>query len=177
MYLDAFPHGAYILQEKYRHYTHYTNNCNFIHSKKEKYRLLWECTLVSPNPVWVFSGGSDDKESACNAGDPVSIPWSGRSLGEANGNPFQYSCLENPMNRRAWWATVHGVLCPWGHTELDMTEQLTLSHSLNGLVVFTTFFNLSLKFELRSWWSEPQSAPGLVFVHCVEHLHLRLQRI
>ena len=124
-----------------------------------------------------FPAISDGKESACNAADLGLIPRSGRSSEKANGNPFQYSCLENPMNRRAWRATVHGVLCPWGHTELDMTEQLTLSHSLNGLVVFTTFFNLSLKFELRSWWSEPQSAPGLVFVHCVEHLHLRLQRI
>ena len=47
--------------------------------------------------------------SACNAGDPGSIPGSGRSPGEGNGNPLQYSCLENPMARGAWWATVHGV--------------------------------------------------------------------
>ena len=53
--------------------------------------------------------GSDSKASACNAGDPGSIPGSGRSLGEGNGNPLQYSCLENPMDRGAWWATVHGV--------------------------------------------------------------------
>ena len=46
--------------------------------------------------------------SACNAGDPGSIPGSGRSP-EGNGNPLQYSCLENPMDRGAWWATVHGV--------------------------------------------------------------------
>ena len=49
------------------------------------------------------------KESACNAGDPGSIPASGRSPGEGNGNPLQYSCLENSMDRGAWWATVHGV--------------------------------------------------------------------
>ena len=52
------------------------------------------------------------KESACNAGDTGdvgSIPGSGRSPGEGNGNPLQYSCLENPMNRGAWWATVHAV--------------------------------------------------------------------
>ena len=56
-----------------------------------------------------FPGGSDGKESACNAGDLDSIPRLGRSPGEGNGNPLQYSCLENPMNREAWWAAVHGV--------------------------------------------------------------------
>ena len=54
-------------------------------------------------------GGSDGKESACNAGDLNSIPDWERSPGERNGNPLQYSCLENPMDRGAWWATVHGV--------------------------------------------------------------------
>ena len=49
------------------------------------------------------------KESTCNMGDLGSIPGSGRSPGEGNGNPLQYSCLENPMDRRAWRATVHGV--------------------------------------------------------------------
>ena len=49
------------------------------------------------------------KESACNAGDPGSAPGSGRSPGEGNGNPLQYSCLENPMVEGAWWATVHGA--------------------------------------------------------------------
>ena len=53
--------------------------------------------------------GSDGKESACNAGDPGSIPGLGRSPGEGNGNPLQYSCLENLMDRGAWRATVHGV--------------------------------------------------------------------
>ena len=48
-----------------------------------------------------FPGGSDSKESACNAGDPGLIPGLGRSPGERNGNPLQYSCLENPMNREA----------------------------------------------------------------------------
>ena len=54
-------------------------------------------------------GGSDGKESACNAGDWSSIPGSGRSPGEGNGNPFQYSCLGNSMDRRAWQATVQEV--------------------------------------------------------------------
>ena len=56
-----------------------------------------------------FPGGSDGKESTCNAGDLGSIPGSGRFPGGGHGNPFQYSCLESPMNRGAWWATVHGV--------------------------------------------------------------------
>ena len=56
-----------------------------------------------------FPGGPDGKESACNAGDPGWIPGLGRSTGERNGNPLWYSCLGNPMDRGAWWATVHGV--------------------------------------------------------------------
>ena len=57
--------------------------------------------------------GSDGKESACNAGDAGSIPGSGRSPGEGNGNPFQYSCLEKSMDRGAWPATVLGVTKSW----------------------------------------------------------------
>ena len=56
-----------------------------------------------------FPGGSEVKASACNAGDVGLIPGSGRSPGEGNGNPLQYSCLENPMDGGAWWATVHRV--------------------------------------------------------------------
>ena len=63
--------------------------------------------------------GSDGKDSACNEGDPGSIPGLGRSPGEENGNPLRYSCLENSMDRGVWRAMVHGV------TELDMTEQLS----------------------------------------------------
>ena len=66
-----------------------------------------------------FPGSSDDKESAFSAGDLGLIPGSGRSPGERNGNPLQYSCLENPMDRGAWQATVRGV------TEMDPTEGLT----------------------------------------------------
>ena len=56
-----------------------------------------------------FPGDSDGKESACNIGDLGSVPGSGRSPGEGNGTPLQYSCLENPMDGGAWWAAVHGV--------------------------------------------------------------------
>ena len=64
-----------------------------------------------------FLCGSAGKESACNAGDQGSIPGLGRYPGEGNGNPLQYSCPENPMDRGAWQATVHGVA-----KELDTTE-------------------------------------------------------
>ena len=56
-----------------------------------------------------FSGGSEVKASASNVGDLGSIPGSGRYPGEGNGNPLQYSCPENPMDRGAWYARVHGV--------------------------------------------------------------------
>ena len=56
-----------------------------------------------------FAGGSDRKESACNAGDPGLIPWLGRSPGEGNGYPLQYSCLDNSMDRGFLWATVYRV--------------------------------------------------------------------
>ena len=59
--------------------------------------------------IWGFPGGSEVKASAHNAGDLGSIPGLGRSPGEGNGNPLQYSCLENPMDGGAWWATVHEV--------------------------------------------------------------------
>ena len=63
-----------------------------------------------------FPGGSDGKESACNAGDPGLIPGLGRSPEERNSNPLQYSCLENSMDRGARRATVHGI------AESDTTE-------------------------------------------------------
>ena len=67
--------------------------------------LLFSCNLWPMG----FAGGSDGKESACNAGDPGLIPASGRFPREGNGNPLQYSCLEKPMDRGAWRATVHKV--------------------------------------------------------------------
>ena len=65
---------------------------------------------------WVFGGfpgGSDGKESACNVEDPGSIPGTGRFPGEGNGNPLQYSCLENPKDRGAWCPTIGGVTKSW----------------------------------------------------------------
>ena len=63
--------------------------------------------------LFSFYGVSDGKESACSAGDLGSIPGSGRYREEGNGYPLHYSCLENPMDRGAWWATVRGVAKSW----------------------------------------------------------------
>ena len=71
--------------------------------------LWFSFCLPSAGEEEGFPGGSYGKESACNAGDLGSIPGSGRSPGEANGTPLQYSCLENPMDGGAWWAIVQGV--------------------------------------------------------------------
>ena len=73
-----------------------------------------------------FPGGSEVKASACNVGDLGLIPGSGSSPGEGNGNPLQYSCLENPMNRGAWWATVHRV----AKSQTRLSEQLKVKVSL-----------------------------------------------
>ena len=67
---------------------------------------------------------SDAKESSCNAGDPGSIPGSGRSPGEGNDYPLQYSCLENSMDRGAWQA----IYSPWDRKESDTTKKLARSH-------------------------------------------------
>ena len=77
------------------------------------------------NNIRAPPGGSEVKASACNAGDLSSIPGSGRSTGEGNGNPSQYSCLENPMDGGAWWATVHRVAKSWTRLS-DFTLVLSL---------------------------------------------------
>ena len=84
--------------------------------------------MVIWGPPWGMSG----KESTCSTGDMGLIPGSGRSIGEGNGNPFQYSCLENSMNRRAWQATVHGVT-----KEPDTTYQL---NNNNGNFMYSLQF-------------------------------------
>ena len=72
--------------------------------------VLFKMLLVPP---WGFPGGSDGRESTCNAGDLGLLPGWGRSPGEGKGNPLQQSCLEKSMDRGAWWAAVHGVTKSW----------------------------------------------------------------
>ena len=79
---------------------HLKNNCCIAAIEKQGVLLIQSMG---------FLGGSDSKESACGVGDQGSIPWSGRSLGEGNGNPLQYPCLGNPMGGGALKATVRGV--------------------------------------------------------------------
>ena len=93
-----------------------------------------------------FPSSSDGKESACNAGDTGSIPGLGRSPGEGNGNPLQYSCPKNPMERGAWWATVCGV-------------------SKSGTRLNSTFTFRSYRQFFASW--PPQTVHNLnVFLSC-----------
>ena len=73
----------------------------------------WVCHFISCKSFPGFSGGSDGKESVCNAGEPGSIPGWGRCPGGGNGNPLQFSCLENSMDRGTWWAIDHGVTKSW----------------------------------------------------------------
>ena len=72
-----------------------------------------------------FPSGSDGKESDCNAGDLGSIFGSGRSSGEGNGNPLQHSCLENPMDRGAWRAIVHGVALQFYDSIILVSEKFS----------------------------------------------------
>ena len=75
--------------------------------------MLLEILILKVPFERFFPGGSDGKQSACNLGDLVSVPGSGRSPGGGHGNPLQDSCLENPKDRGAWWATVRGVAKSW----------------------------------------------------------------
>ena len=107
---------------------------------------------------WGFPGGSDGKQSACNAGDLGLIPGSGRSPGEGNGNPLQYSCLENAMDIGAWQATVHRV------AELDMTE-----HSAFSSVFFLLFADFCIHYFCSPLLS--RIFPPTINTHTHRHRH------
>ena len=96
----------------------------------------------------IFPGGSEGKGSAYNVGDLGSIPGLGGSPGEGNGNPLQYSCLENPMDGGTWLG-----YSPWGHKESDTTERL---HSLM----------LSTPLALESFVSPSKRMPWLSKYGC-----------
>ena len=94
--------------------------------------------IFSRNNSSTYRFHSEGKASACNEGDPRSIPGLGRSPGEGNGSPLQYSCLENPVDRGAWWTTVHGVEKSW-------TRLSDFSFSLSF------FLQIYLHTELPRW--------------------------
>ena len=89
-----------------------TSYLTFLPTKKNIFKvrfIIYTPQIYFSSNVFNCPHGSDGTESTCNVGDPGSIPGLERSPGEGNDNPLQYSCLENPMDRGAWWATVHGV--------------------------------------------------------------------
>ena len=106
-------------------------------------------------------GGSDGKESACNVGNLCSIPGSGRSPGGRHGNPLQYSCLENAMDRGAWWATVHEVTNR--HDWVTKQQQQTLINQYlderwgfpSDSVVKNSFANGGDKGSILGWGRSP----------------------
>ena len=109
-HLKSYPYSLSQYFSTYRNYNSVESNQNSNEN---------QCTLKKTKGDRVVNmplDGLSGKESACNAGDTGDvglIPGLGRSLGEGNDNPLQYSCLENPMDRGAWWATVHRVAKSW----------------------------------------------------------------
>ena len=106
-----------------------------------------------------FQGNSDGKESACNAGEAGvvgSIPRSGRSPGGGHGNPLQYSCLENPMDKGAWWAVVHRVTKSW--TQL---KQLRMHLVLSG--------------PSKSPWGPPPTPRGIQYPNLKSQYYLTFE--
>ena len=121
--------------------------------------------------VWIsripsFPGGSDSKESACNMGDMGLIPGLGRSPGEGNGYPLQYSGLENSMDKGAWRATAHGVAKSWTWLRDFHTSRISL------LLQMHTLLKLSLKNDAFFVWSLLIS--WYYFGACSSHLISRL---
>ena len=124
-----------------------SHNETLIHSHQDGGNEGWQRCGGSP-------GGSDGKSSACNAGGLGSVPGLGRSPGEGNGTPLQYSCLENPMDRGVRQATVHGV--PKSQTQLsDFTftfkglEKLEYSYLADGNINWCSHFGNSLAFSQK----------------------------
>ena len=106
-----------------------------------------------------FPCGSEVKASACNMGDPGLIPGSGRSPGEGNGNPLQYSCLENFMDREALQATVHGVTKSWTRLS-DFTHSLTCNAGDLGSIIPGSRRNIPWRREQRPMLFLPGESHG-----------------
>ena len=124
-------------------------------------------------PLETFPGGSDSKEAACSAADGGSIPGSGRSPGGGHGNPLQYSCLENSMDRGAWQATVRGVEKSWHdlsdwhfhfvelHSPLLQFGSQRGLHSVNYVCVYLeiSFKMIQMNLQNRNRLTNPENKP------------------
>ena len=118
--------------------------------------LLCIFRFLSASVILSFPGGSDGKESACNTGGLTSIPGLGRSLGEGNGYPLQYSRLQNPMDRGTWWAVV---------VESDMTERSRFLQS--KLLLPPSSRRVVIMF--RSYQNYPGQAPCVNILNLITH--------
>ena len=129
-----------------------------IHLLIHSFTIYWAPVICQALWRYGFPGGSDGKAFACNVGDSGSIPGSGRSSGEGNGNPFQYPCLESPMDGGAWYATVHGVTKSWTwlsdftflfpfHGDKEEIKQIMV-------LLFTMLTSLGMG---QKWWSTDKS--------------------
>ena len=137
--------------------------------------------LASPSAYWGFPGSSDGKASAYNAGDLGSIPGAGRSPGEGNGNPVQYSSLENSMDQGAWWASAHGFAKSrtWlsGFTSLLHTDSIIapnlfcFSVPLCPCVMLdsATLWTIAHQTPLSTEFSQQESWSGLPFPSLCPH--------
>ena len=114
-------------------HTYITSLFLWINAIKQSWKRQWVKRTEKGNGFFMAVGNTVASlmtslvAHACRTGDRGSVPRSGRSSGEGNGNPLQYSCLDNPMDRGAWKATVH-----WGRKQLDMNGQPTLEAVRSG---------------------------------------------
>ena len=113
----------------------------------------------TPMGIWDFLCVSDDKASACNAGDLGSIPGLGRSSGEGNGNPLQYSCQDNPIDRGTWQTAIHGVaksqlwLSDWAYTHITYVYVWLIHFACTPETNNIVNKLHSNKIFLKKWWN------------------------
>ena len=128
-----------------------------------------------------FPGGLDGKASAYNVEDPGSIPGLGRSPGERNGNPFQYSCLENPMDGGAWQAIVHGVTKSQTRlSDFTFTQNTDLLHIHYTYTYILHVFYMFVCFPSKRWYNiniTELSAVSLQKIYSVEYTLLCYDRL
>ena len=144
----------------------YLSGCNILHSQQQQHPIILFAdmtTLITNIKDLTFL---ISKESACNAGGLDLIPGLRRSPRGGHGNPLQYSCLENPMDRGAWQAT-YG---PWGRKESDTTERLSIHNFLDSpccfpqrLFLLATFFSLISLCNTAATWGSHGSDTSLSF--------------